>query len=474
MFNVTRFARTIGDQLQVTKKEYEMATIPTRKESWSRQELSRRELIRRAAVAGVAAPVVAGTFGLRSGLTTVKAQNADLKADLKIWAWEGAIGALQAADAAFQQAYPGITVEYVKRPAADTYQQLQLAASAGSGGPDVSAIEDSHLAQFAQLGVLSDITDQATPYVDKMNDYKWKEAKVEDRIYAMPWDSGPCAVFYRRDVFQQAGVDPESLGTWDDYYNAAKTIKEKVNVPMLQEAKAKNSGRTFEMLLWQRSLGYIDDDGKVILDTEPKVQQTLEYLGRFWQEDLALDTESWTDPWYKAFADGKVATIPGAVWMGTFFKSYIAPDAAGKWGVTRLPAWTGEESRAANDGGSALAIWGGSKQQEAAWAYVEFHLGRDDSQLAMYKATDIFPSLETTYTDPFFKEPDPYFDDEPVRSLFAEIVAEVPNAGVYSANYQEMNSLLTPELQRYAVGDQDAQQALKAASDAIRDRVQSS
>jgi lactose/L-arabinose transport system substrate-binding protein len=448
-----------------------MVTIRPINEDWLRSNLSRRELLRRAAVAGVSAPAIAGAIHLRTG--AVAAQNADISADLKIWGWEGAVEALQAADEAFQEAYPNIKLEYVKRPPADTYQQYQLSASAGSGGPDVALIEDSHLAQFADLGVLLDVTEQVTPYIDKMNDYKWHQATVEDRIYAMPWDSGPCAVFYRRDVFEKAGVDPESLATWDDYYEAAKTIKTEAGVPMLQEAKARNSGRTFEMLLWQRGLGYIDAEGNVILDTEPRVQETLEYLGKFWQEDLALDTESWTDPWYKAFADGSVATIPGAVWMGTFFKSFIAPDATGKWGVARLPAWAGEESRASNDGGSALAVWGTSEQQEAAWAYIDFHLGQEDSQLAMYKASDIFPSLETTYSDPYFEEPDPYYADQPVRALFAEVVAEIPTAGVYSPNYQEMNTLLTPELQKFALGDQDAAQTLKAAAEAIGERVKS-
>ena len=437
---------------------------------------SRRDLLRRAAVAGVAAPSLVGALRARpaSAAAVPSRQNQDVEGSLAIWGWEAAIDALKVVDPAFQQAYPNVQLEYVPRPPADTYQQLQLAASAGAGGPDVALIEDSHLAQYAQLGVLADLTDQVAPYRDKMNDYKWLQAEADGRTYAMPWDSGPCALFYRRDVFDQAGVDPNALATWEDYYQAATTIKQAAGVPMLQQAKARNDARTFETLLWQRGLGYVDADGNVILDTEPRVRETLEYLGRFWQEDLALDTEPWTDPWYKAFADGAVASIPGAVWMGTFFKSFIAPEAAGAWGVVRLPAWPGEESRASNDGGSALAVWGASEQQEAAWAYIEFHLGREDSQLAMYKETDIFPSLETTYADPFFQEPDPYFAEQPVRSLFAEVVAEIPAANVYTANYQEMNGLLQAEVQRYAAGEQDAEQALKNAADAIRDRTQRS
>lgn len=434
-----------------------------------RGQISRRELVHRIATTGVAAPVLAGVATSRSG--SVAAQHADLEAKLTIWGWEAALNGLKVVDAEFAQAYPKITLDYVPRPPADTYQQLQLAASAGAGGPDISVIEDSHLAQFVLLEVLADLTEQVAPYIDKVNDYRWLQAKSEDRYYAMPWDSGPVAVFYRRDVFEKAGVDPTSIKTWEDYYTAAKTIKDKAGAAMLAQAKARNSGRTFEMMLWQRGLGYIDQDGKVILDSEPRIQETLEYLGRFWTEDLATDTEEWTDPWYKEMADGTVASIPGAVWMGTFFKSFIAPDAAGKWGVIKLPTWSEEPSQASNDGGSALAIFEASKQQEAAWAYVEFHLCREDSQLKIYKETDLFPGLETTYTDPFFQEPDPYFADQPVRAIFAEVVSQIPGAGIYTTDYQEMNGLLTPELQRYAVGEQDAKDALSNAADAIRERT---
>ncbi|MDQ3513124.1 MAG: sugar ABC transporter substrate-binding protein [Chloroflexota bacterium] len=442
----------------------------------SQPNLSRRTLLQWGAVGGAAAVGVMASRGTAAAgpgahrpLGAV--QNADLSAELEIWVWEGAIQGLQAVDPAFQAAYPNIKLKYVTRGTEDVYQQLQLSASAGSGGPDVAAIEDSHLAQFASLGVLADLTDRVEPYVEKINDFKWLQARVDDRAYAMPWDSGPCATFYRRDVFEKAGVDPNSIATWEDFYQVAKTVKEKTGLPMIQEAKARSSARTFEMMLWQRGLGYLDAEGNVILDTEPRVQETLEYLGRFWQEDLAADTEPWTDAWYKAYDQGTVATVPGAVWMGTFFKTWVAPNASGKWGVVPLPAWGGEETRSANDGGSALAIWGASEQQDAAWAYIEFHLGREDSQVTMYREQDLFPSLETTYTDPIFEEPDPYFGDQATRKVFAEAVTQIPAAGIYTANYQEMNALLVPEVQRYALGEQDAAQALKNAADAIRERV---
>ncbi|CAA9537525.1 MAG: ABC transporter, substrate-binding protein (cluster 1, maltose/g3p/polyamine/iron) [uncultured Thermomicrobiales bacterium] len=431
--------------------------------------LSRRALVQRA-TGGAAALAAVGAAGAQPRAAR-SAQNTDLSGKLTIWGWEAAIASLQTVDSAFQQAYPNITLEYVQKDTGDVYQQIQLAASAGSGFPDISVIEDSHLAQFAPLGVLADLTDRVAPYIDKVNDYKWTQAQVDGRTYAMPWDSGPVAVFYRRDLFQQLGLDPATIATWEDYYAAATRVKAELGASMMHLAKARGESRTFEMLLWQQGLGYVDAEGTVILDTEPRVQQTLEYLGRFWQEGLAADTESWTDAWYQEMANGNVVTIPGAVWMGTFLKSFIAPEAAGQWGVFPLPVWTPEGSRSSNDGGSALGIFETSEQRDAAWAYVEFHLGREDSQLTMYRETDLFPSLETTYTDPMFQEPDPYFADQPVRALFAETVATVPQAGIYTVDYQEMNSLLTAEVQRFALGEQDAQQTLKAAADAIRERT---
>jgi lactose/L-arabinose transport system substrate-binding protein len=396
----------------------------------------------------------------------------DLAADLVVWGWEAAINTLKEVEPDFKAAYPNINVEYVIQPPADTYRNIQLAVSAGSGTPDVSVIEDSHLAQFVELGALADITDQVAPYKPLMNQYKWQAAETEGRTYAMPWDSGPVALYYRRDVFDEAGVDPASIRTWDDYYEAAKTIEAEAGVPMLQNSKARNSGRLLEMLIWQRGLGYVDADGAVILDREAKIAETLEYLGRFWEDDLALDNEEWTDPWYAAFADGEVATQIAAVWMGTFFKSFIAPEAVGDWGVIKLPIWEEGDVQASNDGGSQLAIFEPSEQKEAAWAYVEFHLGRPESQLTMYREQDIFPSLETTYDDPFFSEPDEYFGGDEARALFAEVVAEIPSAGMYTADYQEMNAILAPEIQRYAMGEQTAQQALANAATAIRDQTQ--
>jgi lactose/L-arabinose transport system substrate-binding protein len=419
--------------------------------------------------ASIAAPTAAPTVVAEATLPPIE-PNADLSADLVVWGWESATNTLKEVDADFKAAYPKINVKYVVTDPATTYQNLQLAVS-GGGLPDISVIEDSHLAQFVALDALADITAEVTPYLPFMNEYKWQQATSDGNYFAMPWDSGPVAVYYRRDVFTKAGVEPASIKTWDDFYAAAKTIKTEAKVPMWQQSKARNSARLFETLIWQRGLGYVDASGAVILDKDPKILETLEYMGRFWTEGLSADNEDWTDPWYGAFADGSAATIVEASWMGAFFKGWIAPEADGKWGVFQMPVWATGDPPTSNDGGSALAILGETKQKEAAWAYVQFHLGVVESQLKMYEASDFFPALEPTYDDAAFHEADPYFGGDKVRELFAGVVAQIPKAGIYTADYQEMNAILAPEIQKFALGQQTAQEALANAAQTIRDQT---
>jgi lactose/L-arabinose transport system substrate-binding protein len=441
---------------------------------WAKSRLSRRELLERMALLGLALPSASGLLaacGESASAPAAATPSKGTTGSLTIWGWKASLDALKLIDGDFQAAYPNISFSYVARPPADTYRNIQLAIAAGSGAPDVSVVEDSHVSQYVQLGALADITDWIKPYVPKIVPYKWTWIQKSGRYYAMPWDPGPVAVFYRRDVFQKAGVDPASIQTWEDFYQAARTVKDKTGSLMWQQSKARNDGRLLETLLWQQGTGYIDAKGNVILDKDPKVQQTLEFIGRFWRDGLAADQEPWTDPWYKAQADAGTATVVEAVWMGTFFKSFIAPNATGNWGVFRLPVWKSGGSRASNDGGSVLAIFEQSKQKEAAWAYVQFHMGRDQSQLDIYQKTDIFPSLKPTFQDPFFQQPDPYFGGEKVRSMFADIAGQIPSAGIYSKDYQQMSELLTAEIQKYALGQQSAQQALSSAAQLIREKT---
>ena len=265
--------------------------------------------------------------------------------NIVVWGWKAAMTDTLVASGVlddFRAAYPDVEVEIQEYDASDVYVNFPLALTAGQSDPDVVLIESAHLAQIVALGGLMDLTDKVAPYVDEFNAYRWPDATMDGKIYAMPWDSGPVVLYYRRDVFEKAGLptDPDQVGelvaTWDDYLNVCRTIKEKTGLYCFANNKANNSGRLYEMALWEQGLGYYDaETGDITIDSEENVK-TLEMLGQFWDEDLASDNLEWTDPWYNEFAslDEPVATLIEASWMDVFLKSWIAPGTEGLWGVS--------------------------------------------------------------------------------------------------------------------------------------------
>jgi lactose/L-arabinose transport system substrate-binding protein len=420
---------------------------------------------------------------------------ANLSGKLTVWCWKAAwtdsivkSGALDA----FLAKYPNVTIDYVETQPADVYQKLPLALSAGTGAPDFACVESSHLAQIVALGGLADLTTQVQPYVSKMNAYKWPDAMLNGKYYAMPWDSGPVVMYYRRDIFKAAGLasDPDGVSalvaTWDDYLNVCKTILAKTGDTCFASNKANNDARLYEMMLWQQGLGYFDASGKVTVDS-PENVATLEELKKFWDAGLLSDQSAWTDGWYAELAAGgttpvatvgpntpepaavkPVATLVEAAWMGVFLKSWIAPGTSGLWGVALMPAMKAGQVRSSNDGGSNAVIPDQSKNKEVAWALAEWLFGRVDSQVAIFKANDIFPSLEAAYSDPVFSEPDPFFDNQIVRTTYVDAVKIIPVGYVYGPNHALMNKYVQTAISKVATGASTVQAALTEAATAIR------
>jgi lactose/L-arabinose transport system substrate-binding protein len=375
----------------------------------------------------------------------------------------------------FNAEYPDIEVEIVTYNAGDTYQNLRLALSAGQGAADIVQVENSHLAGFVAMGGLADLTDEVAPIMDKMNQYKWKDAELDGQYYAVPWDSGPVVMYYRRDVFEQAGLptNPDEVSqlvsTWNGYLEVCKTIKSETGLNCFANSKANNDARLYEIILWQQGLGYYNKDGQVTVDS-PENIATLEKMGEFWAAGVTSEEVPWTDGWYAELQslEEPVATIVEASWLGVFLKSWIAGDTAGRWGVAYMPAMQAGQARASNDGGSTLVITEQSQNKEAAWAFIEFMLARRENQLKQFAYSDFLPALETTYDDHLFIEPDSFFGGQVARRIYLDVAKQIPIGYVYGPYYQLMHDHISTAIQRYATGALTAEAALKETAAQIR------
>jgi ABC-type glycerol-3-phosphate transport system substrate-binding protein len=375
--------------------------------------------------------------------------------------------------------YPDVEIEFVNNSPQDIADNVGLAIQGGAGLPDLFVTGTEYGTKIVDLGGLTDLTELVQPYVADLHPAMLAACSKDGKIYCVPWDIGPVGTFYRRDVFEAAGLesDPEAvsamIATYDDLLATCQTIKEKTGLNCFSLNQANNEGYLYNYMLSQQGLGYFDDQNELTLDCPANVA-TLEKLKTFWDAGVVSDTQVWTDPWYAEFAnplDNKdvppVALITIPVWMGGFLKGWIAPDSAGNWGVAEMPAFAEGGSRAASGGGSSYYIPEASTNPEAAWELIKFLNLDPANNAAIYANMDIFPAVFTAFDDPVFEEADPFFGDQQTRAFFAEVARTSPIDHFLHPYGQAMNDAAKLAIQRFAIGEMTAQEALTEAADSV-------
>ncbi|MBX4968686.1 extracellular solute-binding protein [Rhizobium binae] len=346
-------------------------------------------------------------------------------ANLTIWSWNVAASALKSTLPGFNKQFPDIKVTVEDLGNSQVFDKTLAACAAGGDGlPDVVSIENFEAEIFwsrfpdcfsnlKELGYTADI--QA-----KFPDFKRTELEVGDVAYAMPWDSGPVAVFYRRDMYEKAGVDPSTISTWDDFIAAGKKISAANPGVVMAQADFNGDSEWFRMIANEQGCGYFSTDGQNITINQPACVAALQKVKEM-KDAGTLTAANW-DEKIQANTAGKAASqLYGGWYEGTVRST--SPDLKGKWGVYRMPSLTADGPHAANLGGSSLAISATSANKEAAWKFVNYALGTNEGQVTMLKEFGLVPSLLSAEKDPFVNEAQPYWGGQKV---WADILATLP------------------------------------------------
>lgn len=367
--------------------------------------------------------------GLGLGLTSAAAEIAAatpppaLHGDLQVWGWNIAAASLDKLVPGFNALYPGVAVR-VNTTGANLQARFLLSLSAGVGAPDVSQLQLAEAPRYAMTRRLTDLTAAAAKYADDFPDSFWDNCVFEGRVYAIPWDMGPCGVFYKREVFARYQIDPERIETWDDFVAAGRQILEgSGGATKMLVLPTGSMEYIFEILLQQNGGQVFDAEGRVVVRSQ-QTREVLDVLKKIIDAGIYMSAAPLSHAYYAAIRSETTATFVSAAWWGGTIQDY-APEMAGKWGVFRLPAFRPGGLRTSNQGGSVLVIPEQCAQKEAAWAYIEYALCTRDAQIAQYRNYGLFPALLPTHADPFFDAPDPYYGGQPVRRLFTRDIERI-------------------------------------------------
>ncbi|WSH67760.1 extracellular solute-binding protein (plasmid) [Rhizobium ruizarguesonis] len=390
-------------------------------------------------------------------------------ANLTIWSWNVAASALKSTLPGFNKQFPDIKITVEDLGNSQVFDKTLAACAAGGDGlPDIVSIENFEaeifwsrfpdcFANLKELGYTADI--QA-----KFPDFKRTELEVGDVAYAMPWDSGPVAVFYRRDLYEKAGVDPSTISTWDDFIAAGKKISAANPGVVMAQADFNGDSEWFRMIANEQGCGYYSTDGQNITINQPACVASLQKVKEM-KDAGTLTSANW-DEKIQANTAGKAASqLYGGWYEGTVRST--SPDLKGKWGVYRMPSLTADGPHAANLGGSSLAISATSANKEAAWKFVNYALGTEEGQITMLKEFGLVPSLLSAEKDPFVNEPQPYWGGQKVwADILATLPKIVPSRGTAFQSDAEAIFKAT-QTKFFAGGYPDAKAALDDAANQI-------
>ena len=139
-------------------------------------------------------------------------------------------------------------------------------------------------------------------------------------LYQLPWKTNPFMLYYNKDVFAEAGLDPENpaLETYDDVLAAAKAIKESgaADYALYPPATADYTNVNFDFypfFLANSGGTQLIQDGEAAFAGEAGLE-TLEFWQTLYSEGYSSAEAYSGDMWAGPFADGVSAMGVAGPW----------------------------------------------------------------------------------------------------------------------------------------------------------------
>jgi multiple sugar transport system substrate-binding protein len=385
---------------------------------------------------------------------------------LTFWTW---VSGIQDEVALFEQKYPNIKVNVVNAGQGSAgYTKLRTAITAGSGAPDLAQIEYQELPAFTITGDLADLTPYGAGSIkDKFVDWTWSQVSSGGKIYAIPQDTGPMGMLYRKDIFDKYGISVPT--TWDDFAKAARTLHAADPSAYLTDIAPNDMG-AFTGLGWQagsRPFTVAPGNQLTIALNDAGAKKVADFWSPLIKDGVISADADFTDQWYQGLANGTYATWLTAAW-GPLFLQGTAKNTAGLWRVAPLPQWSAGENKAGNWGGSTTAVLAQSQNKVAAAVFAQF-LNSDPASTQMLSDKQfLFPATKALLADSAFRSQQvDFYGGQTVNQIFADISGTVPADYAWSPFQDYVYSTSTDTLGKAMTNKQD----LAASLDQLQSTV---
>ncbi|MDO5517916.1 MAG: extracellular solute-binding protein [Clostridium sp.] len=382
---------------------------------------------------------------------------------ITVWAWDDTfnIKAANMAKEKYEKAHPDVKVNVVSMAQDDVVQKLNTSLSSGTydGLPNVVLIEDYRIQNYlkAYPGEIKDLSS----YVDANNfmDYKTKVMSEGGKIYGVPFDSGVAALFYRKDLVEQAGYTEADMQdiTWEKYIEVGKAVKAKTGVDwMTMDPSDLNQLR---IMMQSAGSWYVDDDNKVNLANNQALKDGIEVYRQMLDADIVKKVSGW-DAFVAAFQKGDVASVANGCWINSSVKA--AEDQKGKWAVAAIPR-LGANSKsvnASNSGGSSWYVLDKVGNSDLAADFLKETFASDkDLMNDLLPAIGLVSTMKDADNGSNYAQGDEFYGGQAIYKDFAEWTNEIPAVN-YGLDTYNIENIMAEGMQKIVNGE-DVDKTLK-------------
>ena len=298
----------------------------------------------------------------------------DEQVTLRVWTSSSSAvenEAKEAQFAAFEEAYPNVTLDVLISPDYGT----QIRASFASGDyPDVFTVGQFDFPQWQSDGLLAVGTDQIEEPEGIVEGLR-NAFTADGELYCAPKDFSTLALLYNSDLFDEAGIDyPSADWTWDDMTAAARAVTDLEDSDAVGFSAAADRNRWLAFL-YANGGEIFDANGNAVIDSDNDVE-ALSFYQSFVSNGTGalpgdLDSAGWNG---EAFGRGLAAmTVEGNWAIG--YLSDTFPEL--NWGAAEIPAGPSGDAKATLTFTECWAVSSRASDatEEAAWNLVNFLTG---------------------------------------------------------------------------------------------------
>ena len=349
------------------------------------------------------------------------------------------------------------------------HDNLLAAFLGGSGAPDLVDIEIGKFARFVKTEDnvhLLDLTAEVAPYLPDLVASRNAPYQAYGKQLGIDYHLGAYLMYYNKALLDEAGIDADTIKTWDDYVAAGKAFKEKFPDKAWTAVESRSVFSAYALMYMNGGHVY-DADGNLVLNS-PENAEALQFMSDLIHvDDIAIEAPAGdinSAEFQAEFPNGNIASVWMPQWYMTRFPDNM-PTMCGSMIVRPMPIFEEGGFTTTMGGGTGTAVTDQTPEAEQALAkeFLAFAKLTPEAQKALYTDLGFDPFRNDVYEDPALLVADDCFSGEiPFEIIKSELGNVAPE---YTGPlYTEARTIMSEQIMTSIIND--ARPAAEALAEA--------